>query len=38
LRVSTNVIVRLEEKMMTQPNTVGYLVVDFSRGRRQVIL
>ncbi|KAL0132093.1 hypothetical protein PUN28_000102 [Cardiocondyla obscurior] len=39
LRVPTNVIARpVERKMMTQPNAVGYPVVDFPQGRRQVIL
>ncbi|EZA51671.1 Adenylate kinase isoenzyme [Ooceraea biroi] len=36
--VPADVIVQLvEEKMMTQPNAVGYLVVDFPRDRRQAI-
>lgn len=37
--VPADVIVQLVvEKMMTQPNAVGYLVVGFSREKRQVVL
>lgn len=37
-QVPTNVTAQLvEEKMMTQPNASGYLVVGFPRHRRQVI-